>query len=124
MTMQPCNNLQTLQTQGYYFWHVEDTLSIIKKKKKEHLNLTDKVEKCYQSSHLTLHARVIKCISPKCSFNAIILRPGKTFPSMSVFLLTVNADHVLQDQDPLGQDLQGLPELLHGFTLNNTTMFM
>lgn len=40
----------------------------------------------------------------------------KRFPP-SVFLLTMNAYHVLQDQDPLSQDLQGLPELLHGLTL-------
>lgn len=44
--------------------------------------------------------------------------------AISVFLLTVNADHVLQDQDPLGQDLQGLPELLHGLSLNNTITFI
>lgn len=35
----------------------------------------------------------------------------------------MNADHVLQDQDPLGQDLQGLPELLHGLALNDTIVF-
>ncbi len=58
------------------------------------------------------------------SFNLIILRPGKMFSSISVFLLTMNADHVLQDQDPLGQDLQGLPELLHGLSLNNAIMFI
>lgn len=34
----------------------------------------------------------------------------------------MNANHVLQDQDPLGQDLQGLPELLHGFPLRAANM--
>lgn len=58
------------------------------------------------------------------SFDLIIQRSGKMLSCISVFLLTVNADHVLQDQDPLGQDLQGLPELLHGLALNNTNMFM
>lgn len=36
----------------------------------------------------------------------------------------MNANHVLQDQDPLSQDLQGLPELLHGLALNSTGMFI
>ena len=44
--------------------------------------------------------------------------------SIFVFLLTVNADHVFQDQNPLGQDLQGLSELLHGLSLINTIMFI
>lgn len=44
-------------------------------------------------------------------------------PPLVVPLLTVNPDHVLQDQDPLSQDLQGLPELLHGLALNNTAHF-
>lgn len=46
--------------------------------------------------------------------------PGKAISTASVFVPTVNANHVLQDQDPLGQDLQGLPELLHGFPLHTT----
>lgn len=50
------------------------------------------------------------------------MRPGKTFSSIYVFLLTMNANHVLQDEDPLGQDLQGLPELLHSLALDNTTV--
>lgn len=58
------------------------------------------------------------------SLDLIIRRSGKMLSCISVFLLTVNSDHVLQDQDPLGQDLQGLPELLHGLALNNTIMFM
>lgn len=32
-------------------------------------------------------------------------------------LLTMNANHVLQDEDSLCQDLQGLPQLLHPLTL-------
>lgn len=36
----------------------------------------------------------------------------------------MNADHVFQDQDPLSQDLQGFPELLHSLTLGNTIMFI
>lgn len=31
--------------------------------------------------------------------------------------LTMDPDHVLQDEDPLCQDLQGLPQLLHPLTL-------
>ncbi|TNN80394.1 hypothetical protein EYF80_009418 [Liparis tanakae] len=40
---------------------------------------------------------------------------------MYVFLLTVDANHVLQDEDPLGQDLQGLPELLHSLALDSSS---
>lgn len=32
-------------------------------------------------------------------------------------LLTMDSNHVFQDQDPLCQDLQGLPKLLHSFPL-------
>lgn len=46
-----------------------------------------------------------------------------TFFHLVFPLLTVNPDHVLQDQDPLSQDLQGLPELLQGLALNNTAHF-
>lgn len=57
-------------------------------------------------------------------FNIITPSSGTAISAVSVFLLTMNADHVLQDQDPLSQDLQGLPELLHGLSLNNTITFI
>lgn len=89
------------------------------------LKLKWHIWECYPSSNFLPESDVtFFYIMSAFPFNIIAPSSGTTISAVSVFLLTMNADHVLQDQDPLSQDLQGLPELLHSLSLNHTITFI